>query len=135
MVCCPPAVVTQQQAGLYGLDVATRLAVRLGLRRVTAVGDNRGMNHLLLSFRPDLGNQTNVQTLRRIRNRLLWSGLLVHVVWCPSGLQPADPLSRCQVAEAASVWQASCAAHAIWDRMCQSWEGTIHMGTVQLRQP
>ena len=132
---CPPDVVTQLQAELYGLDVGTRLAVRLGLSRVTIVGDNKGMNHLLLGFRPDLGNQTNVQTLRRVRNRLLWSGLLVHVVWCPSALQRADPLSRCQVDEPASVARAACAAHSLWDKLCHFWHGTEHMGTVQLRRP
>ena len=135
VVACPPHVVTQQQAELYGLDAATRLAVRLGLSRVTVVGDNRGMNHLLLAFRSDLSNQTNVRTLRRIRNRLLWSGLLVHVVWCPSGLQPADPLSRCHIQDMASVLKASHAAHTVWGRLCDFWYCTEHMGTVQLRRP
>ena len=68
---CPAEVRTQQQAELYGLDCATRLAVRLGWNAVSVITYSQAAGHLLLSLRPTLRNQTLTQCLRRIRNRLL----------------------------------------------------------------
>jgi hypothetical protein len=95
MITTPLTVTTQQIAELFSLDCATRLATRLGWSHLTLIGDNLGSLQLLLSFRPTLSNQTLVKTLRRIHNRLLWSGLTLALLWVPSTLQPADFPSRC----------------------------------------
>ena len=129
----PPEMTSQQQAELYALDAATRLGVRLGLQRLTLVGDNRAMLHLVGTMRPALRNQTLVRTVRRIRNRLLWSGLLLHLMWCPSALQPADPLSRCDISVPAATWRAATEASRRWDTMCDLWHGVEHVHTTQLR--
>ena len=95
LVHCPMEIMSQQTAELFAFDSATRLAVRLGWRALTYVGDNTAVLHLVLRLRPSLQNQVIVKLIRRIRNRLLWSRLTVHLVWVPSPLQPADALSRC----------------------------------------
>ena len=96
---CPPEIKNQQEAELYAFDAATRLAVRLGWRYLTYVGDNAGTLALAHSLRPPLRCPALVTMLRRLRNRLLWSGLCVCLLWVPSCLQPADPLSRCNMQE------------------------------------
>ena len=135
VVRCPPEVATQQQAELYALDVATRLGTRLGLPYLTIVGDNQAMLQVLLHLRPSLGNQTMVRVARRIRNRLLWSGLLVHALWCPTALQPADPLSRWDPGSDPSSWHATFQASERWDLMCTFWATLQHLGSTQLHPP
>ena len=94
---CPEEVTNQQEAELYAFDATTRVAVRLGWQHLTYVGDNAGMLALAISMRPPLRCPKLVTMIRRIRNRLLWSGLCVCLLWVPSCLQPADPLSRCSM--------------------------------------
>ena len=95
VVRAPPQVTNQQQAELYALDAASRWAVRLGTSEITFVGDNLGVLHMAASLRPALSSAIACTTVRRILNRARWSGLRAHLLWTPSGLQPADPLSRC----------------------------------------
>ena len=77
------------------MDAATRLAVRLRWSHITYVGDNLAALQVILHMRPTLRNLAYTRITRRIRNRLFWSGVTVALLWVPSALQPADPLSRC----------------------------------------
>ena len=38
----PPEIHSQQEAELFAIDAATRLAVRLGMKDLTIIGDNMG---------------------------------------------------------------------------------------------
>ena len=95
IVRCPDYVTSQQAAELYAIDAATRLAVRLGLHHVSLFGDNLGALHIFRTLRPPISSPALLTTTRRIANRLRWSNLRAHLLWVPSGTQPADPLSRC----------------------------------------
>ena len=94
LIWCPPEISNQQEAELFALDCATRLAVRLGSYGVTYVGDNSGTLALASTLRPFLQTPVQVNLVRRIRNRLLWSHTLLSLVWVPTALQPSDPASR-----------------------------------------
>jgi hypothetical protein len=48
----PPEIQHQQAAELFAIDASTLLAVRLGFKHLTLVGDNLGAIYLTLSFRP-----------------------------------------------------------------------------------
>ena len=90
---CPHEVANQQIAKLFALDAATRVAARLGWTKCTYVGDNAASLQMVHTMRPSLHNTVICQILRRIRNRLLWTAMTVHLLWVPSGLQPGDPSS------------------------------------------
>jgi hypothetical protein len=91
----PQYIRNQQTAELYALDAATRWATRLGVNTITLIGDNLGALHLLNSMRPPVASHHIVQIIRRILNRARWSQLRAQLLWVPSGIQPADPISRC----------------------------------------
>ena len=72
------------------------LAVALGYTTVTLVSDSEVAIAQFLQVRAKsvLGAQQAV--LRGLARRLVCSGLVVRVLWVPSGFQPADPMSRLQ---------------------------------------
>ena len=114
VITAPPSITTQQQAELFAADAATRLAVRLGYHSVSLIGDNTGALHALESLRAPLSLHSWVQLLRRIHNRLLWSGLHVHLLWTPTSLQPADPISRLSQLSPISIQTALLSARRTW---------------------
>lgn len=114
IICAPPEVLSQQQAELFAADAATRLATRLGWTQLTLVGDNKAALYLLHSLRPNLQVPTMVHILRRILNRLLWSGLRAHLIWVPTDLQPADGPSRATIGDSHSVRDALREADTRW---------------------
>ena len=130
---CPPSVRTRQQ--FYAVDASLRLATCLGYDAIGFVGDNQAALHLLLSLRPTLSNQSITTTARRVRNRLLWTGLLVHAVWCPSGVQPADPASRCDISNPAELAALPFHCSSRWESLLAASEALRIMGSVQLRHP
>lgn len=79
------------------------------------MGDNRAALFLLSSLRPNLHVTTIVLILRRIYNRLLWTGLQAHLVWVPSHLQPADGPSRATHQDTHAVRAAARDAERRWD--------------------
>ena len=127
LVTCPPDTLSQQQAELFAIDAATRLAVRLGWRHITYVGDNAAALHLLLSLRPRLSCAPLLRLCRRIRNRLLWSGLCVAAVWVPSALQPADGPSRTLLLPH-HVSVAALSALDTWDRLLSCLSASRFLG-------
>ena len=110
---CPDTIISQQQAELFAIDAATRLAVRLGWSHMTYVGDNTAALQVVHSMKPTLRHLEYTRLTRRIRNRLLWSGLTVALLWVPSAFQPADALSRC-TGEDISRLQAAKATGDCW---------------------
>ena len=132
---CPSSVRTQQQAEFYAVDASLRLATCLGYHAITFVGDNQAALHLLLSLRPTLSNQSITTTARRVRNSLIWTGLLVHAVWCPSGVQAADPASRCDISNPAELAALPFHCSTRWDSLLVASEALRIMGPVQLRHP
>ena len=87
---------SQQLVVLQSLVWGTRLAVCLRYTTVTLVSDSEVAIAQLLhvTAKSVLGAQQSV--LRELARRLVCSGLVVRVLWVPSGLQPADPISRLQ---------------------------------------
>jgi len=120
LVPAPPWVQSQQVAEFFAFDVATRLATRLGWSSFTYFGDNLGTCWLAVNLRPALSNRPLSILVRNLLNRCLWSRMGVHVVHCPSALQPADPLSRCNPTDSTSVLEAVRSAHRIWTALMQS---------------
>lgn len=120
IICAPPTVLSQQQAELFAADAATRLAARLGWTELTLIGDNRAALFLLESLRPNLQVASLVHILRRIYNRLLWTGLRAHLLWVPSAFQPADGPSRAPPHDTHRVREAMRDADRRWNLLMTS---------------
>ena len=126
---CPHEVANQQIAELFALDAATRVAARLGWTECTYVGDNAASLQMVHTMRPSLHNTVMCQILRRIRNRLLWTAMTVHLLWVPSGLQPGDPSSRCPSLTAPTLAQMEHDTWNRWNNLQSSLEYTRYIGT------
>jgi hypothetical protein len=87
---------SQQFAELLAMEIAIKLAQRLGWTATTIIGDNQGTLYLMKSFSAPIGNSFMCTTLRRILNNLRHTPITAHLIWCPSHIQPADPLTRLQ---------------------------------------
>lgn len=119
----PDYILTQQQAELFAADAATRLAARLGWSQLTLIGDNRAALYLLDSMRPNLQVDQLVRVLRRIYNRILWTGMRAHLLWVPSHLQPADGPSRASPLDTHQVRDAMRDADRRWDLLMNTPRG------------
>jgi hypothetical protein len=80
---------------------------------MTYVGDNMAALQVVHSMKPTMRLLEYTRLTRRIRNRLLRSGLTVALLWVPSAFQPADALSRC-TGEDISILQAAKATGDCW---------------------
>ena len=78
-----------QPVELQSLVWGVRLAVRLGYTTLTLVAQ-------LLKVRAKSVLSAQESVLRGLARRLVCSGLVVRVLWVPSGFQPADRMSRLQ---------------------------------------
>ena len=87
-------LVWQKQFGTTCL--LSRLAVRLGYTTVTLVSDSEVAIAQLLKVRAKSVLSAQQSVLRGLARRLVCFGLVVRVLWVPSGFQPADPMSRLQ---------------------------------------
>jgi hypothetical protein len=68
--------------------------------------------------------------LRTVVHRLCTSQLTLHVVWVPSHLQPADPLSRVQSLHSSHISKATRQAATIWSKLTQSLDQVKPYGVV-----
>ena len=91
---CPAWVRSQQTAELFGLLASIRLAFRLGMPFCTIVGDNLASMYTMLHFRPYRTVPDTVPPIRSLFNMLWNRDFSIHLYYCPSILQPADPISR-----------------------------------------
>lgn len=127
---CPPYVSSQQQAEYFALDYATNLAVRLHWNSLTYIGDNMGVCYIATNLRPQLSSPVLCTITRRILNRLLWSKLNTHILWCASQNQPADPISRIPFSR--DHHQAVTTASELWDHLCTSFSVVKYIGILSL---
>jgi hypothetical protein len=100
---------SQQQAELSGLLAVLEIALHLGLPCVTVQGDNLASLFSLRRLRPFYGNVRLARAMRAVFNFMWERHLGVHLVWVPSALQPADPLSRL------TVWSKEAVSQAVLD--------------------
>ena len=112
---CPDGPCNQQVAELMGVAWAVRLAVRLGWRLVTVFADSLVGIAQVRGLRASSGLRTQLRVLRALTWVLHNTGILVKLVWVPSVLHPADPMSRITVDFGGEVHQAEMAAWRRWD--------------------
>ena len=91
---CPPWIVTQQAAELFGAVKALSLAAFRADRSIHLYLDNHAAIYSLLrgKARSPLIPQNRI--LRRLCYLLHWSGVVAALHYVPSDLNPADPPSR-----------------------------------------
>ena len=85
---------SQQLVELQSLAWGVRLAARLAYATVTLVSDSEVAIAQLLKVRAKSVLSGQQSVLRGVARHLVCSGLVVRVLWVPSGFQPADPMSR-----------------------------------------
>ena len=119
---CPEGPCDQQVAELMGIAWSVRLAVRMGWKSVTIFADSMvGISQTL-----GLRAASYLCTQLRVLCALTWvlhnSGLVAKLIWGPSTLNPADPLSRVDSDFAGSVFRAEVDAWNRWNvlRKCGS---------------
>ena len=93
---CPAWVTTQQLAELYGAGVLIRLASRQPYNQVTMLEDNMQAVWGSLNLRAGSCYWNHARVPCGMAHQLRQSGLILHVVYTPTDIQPPDPLSRVQ---------------------------------------
>ena len=91
---CPEGPCNQQVAELMGIAWAIRLAVRLGWKTVTSFADSLVGISQTVRLRAASYLKTQLRVLRALTWVLHISGLIAKLIWVPSILHPADPMSR-----------------------------------------
>jgi hypothetical protein len=87
-------IFSQQQAELYGVLHVVFIALKLGYHSLTLLVDNMATVFAILKLRSLRGVRGSQLRLRKLFNWLWDRHLTIHVYWCPTALQPADPPSR-----------------------------------------
>ena len=87
-------LVNQQIAELWGVWTALRLACHLGWGGVILFLDNAGAIYQGVRGRASVGLWLQLWILRKVNLLLFRHPLVVHFVFVPTFLQPADPISR-----------------------------------------
>lgn len=90
----PDTSISQQGAELLAIEHALHFCHHVGISTASIIGDNRASLHLATTFTPSLSNPHICRTLRRMLHFIQWTHIRAHLLWCPSQLQPADPISR-----------------------------------------
>ena len=83
-----------QVAEYLALCMGMKEATRAGCSTVTIVGDNLASLCCFRKLTPYTGNRPLGRVLRHLFNWWWRVDLVVHVLWVPAALNPADPLSR-----------------------------------------
>ena len=125
-------VYSQQQAELYGVLHVVELAVKLGYRSLTVLVDNMAAIYALLGLKPFRGVRETQLRMRSVFNWMWDNHLLLHVFWCPTVLQPADPASRVETWTGDAVSQALEKTSKLWFHAFQNMAALKFMGTVHL---
>ena len=79
---------------LYGAWVLVRRAARARYSQCAMLHDNMQAVWNVVNLRSGAGLWRQNRILRAIAHQLRMSRLVVHVVYVPTDLQPADPISR-----------------------------------------
>ena len=91
---CPEGPCNQQVAELMGIAWAIRLAVHLGWKTVTIFANSLVGISQTVRLRAASYLKTQLRVLRALTWVLHNSGLIAKLIWVPSILHPADPMSR-----------------------------------------
>ena len=101
---------------LQSLAWGVRLASRLGYASVTLVRNSEVAIAQLLKVRPKSVLNALHKVLRGLVRHLVCSGIVVGVLWVPTGFQPADPMSRLQ-GDRGDKPKAECMSWLIYKRL------------------
>ena len=127
---CPVWVTTQQIAEMYGVWVLVKYSANRSLSQVTMLQDNMQAVWGTVNLRARTRHWKQRRILRAVVHWLRTSQLIVHVVWVPTHLQPADPLSRVSHINVTQVQAAARRASDIWSKLICSLDQVKSFGTV-----
>jgi hypothetical protein len=125
-------IFSQQQAELFGVLHVVEIAVKLGFRSLTLLVDNLATIHVLLAFKPFRGVRETLLRVRDIFNWLWDHHMILHIFWCPTILQPADPASRVEGWDREGVSRVLERTNQLWYYAFQNMAALKFMGTVHL---
>ena len=135
LVPAPPWVTSQQTCEYFALIESIKLALHLGFPAVTIVGDNLASLFSFLKFKPFWGHIELSKHLRALFNFMWQHPLHVTLIWAPSALQPADPISRCPGFDPSHLTQALFDAEARFTSMMASLFALREMGVISFAPP
>ena len=104
---------------LQSLVWRVRLAPRLGYTTVTLVSDSEVAIAQQLTVRSKSVLDAQQSVLRGLARRPVCLGIVVRVLWVPTGFQPADPMSRLEGENRGDRLKAVCMAWLIYKPLLQ----------------
>ena len=122
--------VNQQMSELWGVWTAVRLASHMGWGEVTLVLDNAGAIYQSVRGRASVGLWVEQWILRKVNLLLFRYPVVVHFVFVPTFLQPADPVSRLEASCGGCRASALGAARAIWRNLGDNLSYALYIGSV-----
>ena len=126
---CPVWVTTQHIAEMYGVWVLVKYSANRSLSQVTMLQDNMQAVWGTVNLRARTRHWKQQRTLRAIVHWLRTSQLIVHVVWVPTHLQLAHPLSRVRNINRQQIQAAAGRARDIWSKLICSLDHVKSFGT------
>ncbi len=120
LVPAPPWVRSQQTCEYFALIESAKIAFYLGYPAVTIVGDKLATLYSFQKFKPFWGQINISKHLRALFNFLWQHPVHITLLWAPSALQPADPISRFPSLSIACLAQAINDGYARFDDMMSS---------------
>ena len=122
--------VNQRMAELWGLSTAVRLACHTGWGGVTLFLDNVGAIYKGVRGRAFVGLWVQQWILRKVHLLLFRCPLVVHFVFVPTFLQPAEAVSRSEASCGGCRARAPEAARGIWQRLGDNLSYALYFGFV-----
>ena len=122
--------VNQQMAELWGVWTAVRLACHMGWGVVTLFLDNAGAIYQGVRGRASVGLWVQQWSLRKVNLLLFRCPVVVHFVFVPTFLQPADPVSRLEASYGGCRARALGAARHIWRKLGNNLSYALYIGSV-----
>ena len=129
---CPSWITTQQTAELYGIWMVIKLVVRMGLSVVTLLEDNVAVIWQVLKLSVRAACTAQARILRALVHWIRSTDLVVHVVYVPTDIQPADPISRMHRDWGGSLALAEQQANLIYTQMLKSKGRTKYKGCIYI---
>ena len=108
------------------------MALRLQWDCVLLVTDSEVASTQLVQLKASTWLKIQHAMLRSVSRRLCASRLQVYVVWCPSHLQPGDPLSRVQSDFHGRLARAEVESKVRWGNLLRSLHQCKFVGAVVL---
>ena len=117
---CPVWVTTRQIAEMYGVWILVKYSTTKSLSQVTMLQDNMQAVWGIVNLRARTRHWKQQRILHAVVHWLRTSQLIVHVVWVPTHLQLADPLSRVRGTNRRQIQTAAGQARDIWSKLIHS---------------